>query len=225
MKKVFTAAPGSDIVYASLPNGTPIRGIVVDNPSGSWLYISSEQQWVPPYTNGWSMPLTYDQTAITVDAQNQGPAGQVSTTQGSNWSLTLDSEPTDVNSGGPTSQFIDQFTPQIKVSSTGVVPLSTGLTISPLVAGVANKRIRIWSLETAQIFVTGEFEGVLTAGWVDDGTTPYVIHSGISNFQMPTSVVTYPRGFDLEIGSPLKLALFGTVTDKTARYSATYSLI
>jgi hypothetical protein len=147
MKLEFTAAPGVGLASKSLPNGTPIKGITIDNPSGSWLYIVSERQFVPPYTIGWSMPCSYEQSSVTVNA-GQSPAGQVSTTQGDPWTLILDSEPVNADTGGPTKAFIDQFTPTLYAAVGPQVIQKSVVNFNVLdIAAIPGKRIRVlgWS--------------------------------------------------------------------------------
>jgi hypothetical protein len=46
--------------------GFAIRGITVDNRSGSWLWISELEQYVPPYTLGWRRGLRWVARTINV---------------------------------------------------------------------------------------------------------------------------------------------------------------
>jgi hypothetical protein len=54
---VFYLPVGQDLRDASLGNSRFIQGIVIDNPSGSWLRVTGIEQYVPPYTVGWSYPV------------------------------------------------------------------------------------------------------------------------------------------------------------------------
>lgn len=146
MRFSFTANQGVSLESKSLPNGALIAGILIDNPGGQWLYVVSEQQYIPPYTIGWSMPLSYEQASITVKS-GISPAGQVGTIQGDAWTLTLDSTPVSVSAGGPTSQFIQQFTPQFNanVSLLARTSIATSAAILP---SNTSKRYRL-----TQVFV------------------------------------------------------------------------
>jgi hypothetical protein len=65
--------------------GSPIRGIKIDNTSGSWLSLiipGLPVQYVPPYTLGWSMSLLTPLNTVTVNSG--GPSGSVSTNSGTN---------------------------------------------------------------------------------------------------------------------------------------------
>lgn len=148
MRQPFSAAPGVNLEYKALSNGEPIRGIEIDNPSGSWLYVVSEQLYCPPYTIGWATNLSWDQTSVTVKAGN-GPAGQVATTQGDDWTLYLNSETVSPSSGVP-YQFIQQFTPNVLTAADNISlgPNSTpGLFLTPFVLPVVGKRLRILRVE------------------------------------------------------------------------------
>ena len=68
--------------------GSPIRGIKVDNTSGSWLNIQIPGlpvQYIPPYTLAWSMTLLTPLNNVTI--LSGGPFGSISTNSGSNVSV------------------------------------------------------------------------------------------------------------------------------------------
>lgn len=138
MKLPRTVAVGSDLISATMQ--LPIHGIVIDNPSGGWLFVVEANDFCPPYTLQWSRDLEYAGTAITV-RYGQSPAGQVSTRQGDPYTVTLNSEPVG-NSPGVAQQFVEQFTPvqtantQQTINFLGFIPI----TIAP---AIANKRYRL----------------------------------------------------------------------------------
>lgn len=153
MQQQFSAAPGTNLEFKALSNASPIRGIQIDNPSGSWLFVVSEQLYCPPYTIGWAMPLSYEQASITVRSGN-GPSGQVATTQGDNWTLTLNDEAVEPSAGVP-YQFTQQFTPNVFTAASSVAFNESNPELSvQLIAGVAGRRIRILSI----LIVVGEFD-------------------------------------------------------------------
>lgn len=82
MRTRFERAPGVSFQAISLQTGY-LRGVEIDNPSGSWLYIPSNETFIPPYTIGWTFGWPYDVAAFNIIAQN-GPSGQLSTSAGDN---------------------------------------------------------------------------------------------------------------------------------------------
>lgn len=120
MKRPYTTAVGVSLVSASLFNATPIRGIVIDNPSGGWLYVVELNDFCPPFTLQWSRTLEYAGSAITV-RYGQSPAGQVNTTAGDPYTVTLFDGATGISNGVP-SAFVSQFNPLL---TTGFVHLFT----------------------------------------------------------------------------------------------------
>jgi hypothetical protein len=147
MQKQFTAAAGTSLVSISLPNGTPIRGIQIDNPSGSWLYVSSEQQYCPPYTIGWAVMLSYSNSSVNVTAGN-GPSGQVGTIQGDPYTVYLDSEAVAPSTGQP-YQFTSEFSQNtLTASAATFVGSNLGINAT-VIPAVANKRIRVVSVNVS----------------------------------------------------------------------------
>lgn len=146
MREIRTFAPGASALSVALSNAAPIRGIQVDNPSGGWLYVVSEQQWVPPYTIGWAMPLSYDQSSITIQYFTTGPASQVGTTAGDNWTLTVFDEAV-AQSDGSQYQLNTGFAPLITSGGRNLVLNSAnGYSSGGAVAGATpatGKRIRV----------------------------------------------------------------------------------
>ena len=65
--------------------GHPIRGLRVDNTSGSWLSVvipSLPVQFIPPYTLAWSMTLLTPLSNVTINSG--GPPNSFSTAGGTN---------------------------------------------------------------------------------------------------------------------------------------------
>lgn len=109
MQRPYRAAPGVSLPSISLFNATPIKGVVVDNPSGGWLNLVELNDFVPPYTMAWARDFEYSGSALTVNYA-VSPAGQVSTQFGDPYTVTLYDQPVGSSAGVP-SQFIDQFNP------------------------------------------------------------------------------------------------------------------
>jgi len=75
----------------SLSNYSPgffIQSMSVDNNSGSWLFVETLHQWVPPYTLGWTRNLDWQTRAVSI-ASRTGPNGLVSTSAGEDVVVTL----------------------------------------------------------------------------------------------------------------------------------------
>lgn len=222
MFQTFRANAGTSILFKSLSNGHMIRGIVINNVTGGWLYVVSEQQYVPPYTIGWSMPLTYAQASISVNYLALGPTAQVSTQQVGTfeqWELELHDEPVDASTGGQQTQYVEQFTPTLFSSSSITPSFPGGSDTSTQIAGVLNKRIRILQIAVAFSSALGVHD---TDGFVTNTFTDQAIESpihitifqqdGVTNPQIWGTVldriqtkdrIAYAPGLDLALSQPL----------------------
>lgn len=147
MKRPYTAAPGVSLPSISLFNSTPIKSVIVDNPSGGWLYIVELKDFVPPYTLAWSRDLEFSGSAITVQ-YGVTPAGQISTQQGDPYTVTLVDVPSGTSAGVP-SQFIDAFTKFLGIQSPDL-PIVNGqsgvLNFNIVPALPVTKRIRVFAV-------------------------------------------------------------------------------
>ena len=148
MIQTIFAAPGNSIISAALDNGQLIRGVVVNNPSGTWLYLVSEKQFIPPYVLGWAMPLSYWQSAITILSVPVGPTGQVSTNDGDEWSVQIQDTPADLSTGGPTRPVIENFTPVVGIALnfTATFAGTTNFIPTPINFGTSRYRILMASV-------------------------------------------------------------------------------
>jgi hypothetical protein len=161
MKRPYTANPGTNLISISLFNATPIKGVVVDNPSGGWLYIVELNDFVPPYTMAWARDLEYAGSALTI-RYAIAPATQVSTQFGDPYTVTLYSDPVGASAGVP-SQFIDQFNP-IKLAflthtfTPGDVP--TTFPFGTAVTG-GTKRIRVHQVSLKPDATVSPFGGII----------------------------------------------------------------
>lgn len=59
---------------AAMQEGFLIRGVVIDNPSGSWVVLKPTLQYIPPYTFGWSTNIVPGQQVMGA-AYIDGPVG------------------------------------------------------------------------------------------------------------------------------------------------------
>lgn len=199
MKRPYTVAVGTDLVSATLQ--VPINSIIIDNPSGGWLYVVEANDFCPPYTIQWTRDLEYRATAITVRF-GQSPANQVSTTQGDPYTVTLNSEFIG-NSQGSAQQFIENFTPVLTaVRANLTVGVLTGGIVAGFIPAVANKRLRILTATTSfDPAVVGESPTIVS---LDDSlglgySIPLVLNGRDQQADKFVGV------FDLPIGAGLNL--------------------
>lgn len=154
MRTRFEQAPGVSFRAIGLQTGLAY-GVEIDNRSGSWLYIPSLETYVQPYTVGWSTSFPYGVAALDIIAGQNGPAGQISTTQGESVIVYLTDEkgiggslgtPHLAASPDPGAPFITQFTPNLLAPRSHAVTLGS-TDLATLVAGVPGKRIRILTID------------------------------------------------------------------------------
>lgn len=195
MQIAFTASPGTSLTSKSLPNASWIRGIQIDNPSGNWLYVVSEQLFCPPYTIGWAIPLSYDQSSITVEARLTGPASQIGSNQGEDWSLTLFDEAQSPNAGTP-YQFVEHFTPTLTATSgtifAGLNGVNFPATLLTLPA-IVTKRYRV---KTILITKSGDATALFN---INSGATT-LFYIEIMNPKL-FAYFSYPDGLDFDINT------------------------
>lgn len=236
MRTRFERAPGASFVAIGLQTGLA-WGIEIDNPSGSWLYIPSLETFVPPYTIGWSMSFPYGVSSIDLVAQN-GPAGQISTSEGSNVVVFLTDEKDAVSpspgshdpnapAGSPDygAAFIDQSVePQVAVVQATQCAESVATTIFPVV-GVAGKRIRIYEIDIAYGLDTGTdkpMDGAVKAFPNGSPTLGDFFCVGIVNPDHPVDRIMFDPPHNLAVGDSLQIDFYASWTDvfidTTVRY-------
>ena len=148
MKQSFTANPGVSLTSIQIRGGVPLHGIVIDNPSGNWLFVVELLDYCPPYTLGWSRDFDYAGSAITIRAGN-GPSGQVGTNAGDAYTVTLNTDPVGFSAGnvsgggGSGSSFIQNFTPTLSNVTVILCFTSTFNHIGFIANPGGNKRIRL----------------------------------------------------------------------------------
>ena len=125
-----------------MPSGEA-RGIVINNPSGSWLTVYPLFDQVPPYTLAWSRDFPNAVASATV-RYTLGPAGQQSSIEGTPMTVWLDSDPVGASGGiaTPGSSFRPlSTTTQDQLTTIAMV---AGIA-TDLVAAQANRVIRLYS--------------------------------------------------------------------------------
>jgi hypothetical protein len=68
--------------------GWHIAGIQIDNPSGSWLFVTAIDQYVPPYRVGWKYPVSPQASSLSVRFVDS-PSGSVSELVGDPITVTV----------------------------------------------------------------------------------------------------------------------------------------
>lgn len=142
-KSSAVTVPGGtgDLVSLSLPAGEA-RGVIIDNPSGSWLTLYPFYDLIPPYTLGWTRSFPYGVASITV-RYTDGPTNQASSIEGQPMTVWLDSNPV-AGSGGtavPGSSYRPLATTTID-SMANATYIGLPIIVIPGFAGV---RARIYS--------------------------------------------------------------------------------
>jgi len=159
-------AVGASLLGLQLRGGALIRGLIVDNPSGQWLRVYPDGDYVAPYTMGWS--LSWRVGRATVDIKSgEAPAGQINTLQGDPFSATLYEDEVGSSPGSQDPAFITQFTPILSASASFQVSSLVNNTTT-LVAAIANKRFRVLSYSFAKFGL----------GLFDDSGVWYIFRSG-----------------------------------------------
>lgn len=217
MQIKFTADPGVTLTSKSLPNGQMIKGIQIDNPSGNWLYVVSEQQYCPPYTIGWAIPTTYDQSSITVEARLTGPASQVGSNQGEAWQIILFDEPQAPSAGTP-YQFIQNYTGNNNATAFLIDVTVNGSPATIInIAGIPNKRLRIKTIDVSIFPTDGTFRFEI---WDNALLFPF--------FLKPPALYGhfyYPDGLDITRGAAFQILCYAIQMDGSANANITYQIV
>jgi hypothetical protein len=127
--------------------GSPIRGLKVDNTSGSWLgvqVVGLPTQYIPPYTLGWAMTFTTPLSNVTITSG--GPPSSISTNSGSNVSVYAYSSEIAGTSGN--TYYTPTTNPSILSINTGLGLAVSGHSAGALLPALPNKSYRLynWSM-------------------------------------------------------------------------------
>lgn len=129
---------GGGIGAMSLP-GTRIRGVIVDNPSGSWVRLDGIglgfQPFIAPYTLAWSVSLLPSVTELSA-IYTVGPTGQTSAATGS---------------------------PMVVYVFEAQVPSSGGSTFDPLISDTAQVSLDIGGEAGSAVRTVATIPGTVTA--------------------------------------------------------------
>lgn len=227
----FVSAPGlvltGDLVAMSLPAGHA-RGIVIDNPSGSWLTVYPLFDYVPPYTLGWSRDFPMSVASATV-RYTDGPSGEISTLAGDPMSVALDTDPVGASDGSPApgQAFITGFTPVLGFSDLDrqVTALSGGTGSIVLVAGIAGKRLRVFSiLPTLQFgtLATQSASNVYFRMGSTGGRPPQRV---LLTPRVPCVPIIFPQGLDWPVGLSVFYDAITNFADQLITVTGSYQVI
>lgn len=138
-RRYFGKAVG-DASLTGLSPGWQVAGISIDNYSGSWLLVEPIHLLVPPYVLGWATPVSPANATIEI-TYVPGPGGFLGTTAGAPAVVTLTGYPVAPSPGVP-------FIASQQSPTLSVLPGFTnyGVPNKTLIAGVANQRLRIYSV-------------------------------------------------------------------------------
>lgn len=142
-RRDFSSNVGVDLIGIA-GNGWFINGIIVDNPTGAWLKISGINDFVPPYTQGWSRPVTPAAIAIDITFESIGPGGSSSDLVGEPISVTIIDQTIEVSNGQPIAP------PGISINVTSAFVNFTNVSsqVAFLAAPDPDRRYRIWGWES-----------------------------------------------------------------------------
>lgn len=210
MRTRFERAPGVSFISIGIQPGF-CRGVEIDNPSGSWLYIPSLETFIEPYTSGWSFGFPYEVAGIDILVPLTGPAGQVSTVQGDNVVVYLTDQQIPNAAGSPTSDhtFIETMQSAQLGFSTAIVFCRTigALANTTIIVGVPNKRIRIvslaaWVLKVGAFGFYTHYDSDADIAFYDNPATAVPLEFTIHR-QRPFREVFIP-GLDWSKGAPVE---------------------
>lgn len=202
--------------FIGVDAGRFVRGILADNPSGAWLTLTvgGAAYRIAPYQLRWVKrvdPAAANVTSLTFDAT--GPAGQISTRQGDQVTLTLLDQIPDVAD----TSFIQGFTPTTTVRA--ILVFINGAAIPVLsIAGVANKRIRILTITLHANITDAPVQLVLR----DAGNE--IIWTTIKPPQA-YEYLSFPEGLDISVGGTFDILGYQVWASITLDALVTYQLI
>lgn len=238
MRTRFFQLPGVPFVSIGLQTGLT-KGIEIDNSSGSWLYIPSLETFIPPYIIGWSYDFPYGVSSIEIVPQD-GPAGQVSTIQGTGVTVYLSDASVGLSSGSPDlaaigaagspdpgASYIQGFTPQLN-AITQVDSTAAGATVA-FISAVTGKRVRLRTLGVSfipfsPIIGTQDSSSPCQVRLVTTPVTSYPL-AFLLTVEHPTDFRAWDNGMDFPIDQGVNVLARGIYANNTCLFVATYERI
>lgn len=207
----------------SLSSGAQILGMIVDNFSGSWIYIPQTQQYVPPYTAGWASIVSPANASLDFIYQ-AGPIGLASSSAGSPAVVQLFGVAVQNSPGVP---IVPASPPILSAVISGIEISTTSQYTATLIPGVADQRIRLYNV----IVRTGSLPApngstsldstVIGTLFPSSATASTGIPFMISN-PVYGMALNFPNGYDLPVGDSLQLVLGTEWANIGAHVAVTY---
>lgn len=238
MRTRFEAAPGVSFRAIGLQTGFAY-GVEIDNRSGSWLWMPSIETYVPPFTIGWALSFPYGIVSLDIIAGLNGPAGQVSTSEGESVIVYLvdtqgvvassSGSPDPTHGAGPIAPtvgeaFIDQSVEPEEVVIQATTAIESAATLIFPVPGVAGRRVRLYEISLSYAVDAGTNEpmdGSCKAFPNGDGPSG-IFAVGIINPAHPIERLTFDPPHNLPVGEGLQIDLYASwvnvLVDTTVRY-------
>lgn len=221
---------GRDQPALSIPGNQQIRGITIDNPSGSWLRLRPTGDFIPPYTIGFMRSFEYGHASIAIEFPETGPSGQISTEAGNNPTVQLFSEPIGSAAGSTAGvPYIEQFTPILSETTLGTVTVSTGLAAVALIpAPPVGERNRVLTLRAAIgiSFGADYVNDSPVSVWIRGNNNLATYERFILDSRYTVHAVNYSPGLDLDIDDFIELQQAETLFhDVDLVISVTYQVI
>lgn len=200
------------------------RGVIVDNPSGSWVQLFPTFDWIAPYTLGYTRTLPNSAANVSIRYQTTGPSGQVSTLAGDPIRVWLDTgdvgNAPGIASGAP---FVEQFTP-VEYNSDANVATVSGTGSTNIIPASAGRRIRLWQIDVRSQPDTSQV-GDSPVSWEIGPATGNVAMRLITSSDNLSVTRTFPGGLDFEIGESLDYQAAGHWADVGIDITVAWSYI
>lgn len=137
----FGLVPAGGSADVALP--VPIGSVIVDNHTGSYLYIAALGMFVPPLTIGWTQPVG-GVNAVHI-ASAVGPEGQAISTAGNPAIVTITTDILPASAGQP--QVVSTYPPVVSSSINSFVLNASGNLNATLVTAVPGQRVVIFGVD------------------------------------------------------------------------------
>lgn len=216
-----------DVEAISLP-AREARGIIVNNPSGSWLTVYPLHDDVPPYTLLWSRDFPMSVANATVRYDN-GPAGQVSTQDGDPFTVWLDTDPVGTSDGTPApgKPFVQGFTPVLNFADLDrlVQAASGGTGLVGLVPGVAGVRYRLLTLTPTLQFGTSSTQSASNVYFRMSNSGGRPPQRVLLTPRVPVVPLIFPLGLDYPAGGSIDYSAITNYADQLITVTGTYQVL
>jgi hypothetical protein len=221
-----------------------IKSVEIDNPTGSWLLISTDNTFVAPYTIGFKHNLDYAATEISVNFVATGPAGQISTflnVAGDKVRVVIYDDLVEASGGSDYNAFVTrQDQPEIQVifiTQTIAAGGTNAQSITGLLGGSLVKRLRVFDATIFSDTIVGVRPTNAYMGFLQEITQPgnVIKIPFLSGFLNPNILAANKNNAvgatDLSLGSEIAFTVtllpYQVVADTATTWTATvnYAII